>query len=248
MNPGHDDAAEILDAFRSASIVFQPIVELQGWRVTGFEALARMTDGTPPPPWLDRAEAAGIREQAEIVLIDAALRAAAALPAGLSVTYNASGATILLPALHDLFASTDRPWGLELYEGSTAADLGEVRAAVTRLGGQLLVDDAGAASADETRITTLRPDVVKIDRALFWQISEDADALRHLERLLVAARATGAKVLVEGVSDPEQVERARELGADYLQGFHLGMPTPAAGMPALLADLQRRVGVDAPGL
>lgn len=248
MNTAREVAAEILAVFRGARIVFQPIVDLRGWRVIGFEALARLEDGNPPPAWLERAQSAGIRAEVEIMLIAAALRAADALPPGLPVTYNASGSTIVLPELGDLLRASERPWGLEIYEGSTTADLREVRATVTRLGGELLVDDAGAASADETRITALRPDVVKIDRALFWQIGEDALALERLRRLLVAARAAGARVLVEGVSDAEQVERARELGADHLQGFHLGVPTPADGIAALLAELHRSIGVDAPAL
>lgn len=248
MNRGRTDAAEIPEGFPPARIVFQPIVDLHAWRVTGFEALARFEDGTPPPAHLERAEAAGVREELELALIAAAVRAATALPAGMSVTYNASGVTILRPELPGLLAASDRPWGLEIYEGATPADLGEVRATVTRLGGSLLVDDAGAAGADESRITTLRPDVVKIDRALFWRIADDADAREHLERLLAAARATGAQVLVEGVSDPEQVDRARALGADFAQGFHVGVPTPADGIPELLAELRGSVGMDAAGL
>jgi EAL domain-containing protein (putative c-di-GMP-specific phosphodiesterase class I) len=119
---------------------------------------------------------------------------------------------------------------------------------VTRLGGLLLVDDAGAACADASRITTLRPDVVKIDRGLFWKIDEDGAAREMLGELLVAARDAGARLLVEGISDAEQVERARGIGADLAQGFHLGVPTAPDRMPELLADLHRRIGVDAPGL
>jgi EAL domain-containing protein (putative c-di-GMP-specific phosphodiesterase class I) len=248
MKNARSDAAEILDTVRRASMVFQPIVDLAAWRVTGFEALARFTDGSTPLGLLERAEAAGVREAAEIELIRAALTAADELPAGLSVTYNASGTTILRPELAQLLTGSDRLWGLELFEAATAADLGDVRAAVTRLGGLLLVDDAGAACADASRITTLRPDVVKIDRGLFWKIDEDGAAREMLGELLVAARDAGARLLVEGISDAEQVERARGIGADLAQGFHLGVPTAPDRMPELLADLHRRIGVDAPGL
>lgn len=245
---GRADAAEILEEFPRARIVFQPIVDLVAWRVVGFEALARFDDGGSPPAHLERAQAMGIREELELRLIDLAVQAMHDLPAGMHVTFNASGATILRPELADLFADVERPWGLEIYEGETTADLAAVRAMVTGLGGRLLVDDAGAVCADETRITTLRPDVVKIDRALFWQVTEDPEARTRLESLLAAARETGARVLVEGVSDAEQVERARALGSDYGQGFHLGMPTPAPQTRELLEELHRSIGMDAPGL
>lgn len=232
----------------SAQVVFQPVVDLHAWRVAGFEALARFADGSPPPEHLDRASACGRREELELDLIALEIDAAATLPSGAAVTLNASGTTILRPELEDLLSDWDRPWGIELYEGATTADLQKVRDRVTTLGGKLLVDDAGAACADESRISTLRPDVVKIDRALFWEVVENVDAQRRLGLLLDAAREAGAKVLVEGVSSPVHVDLARSLGSDFAQGFHLGVPTPVEGIPALLAELHRSVGVDAPGL
>ncbi|WP_460798253.1 EAL domain-containing protein [Microbacterium sp. GXF0217] len=231
-----------------ARIVFQPIVDLVAWKVVGFEALARFADGTPPPVLLAEAERQGVREEFELQLIAMAVEAATPLPDDLFITMNASGTTMLRDELSAILAASDRPWGLELYEGATPAHLPTIRELVTKLGGQLLVDDAGAASADEARITTLRPDVVKIDRGLFWEVRTDEDARARLRPLIDAARAADARVLVEGVSDPEHVDLARELGADLAQGFHLGMPTGAAQMATALEDLRRSVGVDAPGL
>lgn len=168
------------------------------------------------------------------------------LPKATAVTLNASGTTILRPELDALLSGWDRVWGLELYEGATTADLAEVRARVTALGGNLLVDDAGAGCADESRIAQLKPDVVKIDRALFWATSDQLDARRRLDPLLAAARDAGALVLVEGVSEPAHVDLAIELGADIAQGFHLGVPTPAEDIDALIKALHGSIGVDAP--
>lgn len=245
---GRADAAGILSEFPRALIVFQTIVSLRDWRVVGFEALARFDDGAPPPHHLDRAEAMGIREELELLLIEQAIQAMDELPDGMSVTFNASGVTVLRPELAEMLRALTRPWGLEIYEGATTADLASVRERVTSLGGSLLVDDAGAVCADAGRITTLRPDVVKIDRSLFWKVTEDDDAKTQLEALLSAARAAGASVLVEGVSDADQVGLARALGSDYAQGFHLGIPAPASQIRELLTELHRSIGVDAPGL
>lgn len=232
----------------TAQIVFQPIVDLASWSVVGFEALARFSDGTAPLVRLADAEAAGRREWLELHLIELAVAEAAPLPAGLFITLNASGTTMLHEQLPPLLAASDRPWGMELFEGETPADLTSIRELITRLGGQLLVDDAGAAQADEDRIATLRPDVVKIDRALFWELRSDPGARERLRPLVDAARNARASLLVEGVSEPDHVDLAREIGADLAQGFHLGMPVPAADMVDALRALRRSVGVDAPGL
>ncbi|MGW8482387.1 EAL domain-containing protein [Microbacterium sp. NPDC055903] len=235
-------------AAADARIVFQPIVDLEAWSVVGFEALARFADGTPPPQRLAEAEAAGLRGDLELALISLAVDATTGLPDDLVITMNASGTTMLRDELPSILSRADRPWGLELYEGATRADLPTIRRRVHDLGGKLLVDDAGAACADEARIRTLQPDVVKIDRALFWEVSADSEARARMLSLLAAARDAGARLLVEGVSDEQQVALARELGIRLAQGFHLGLPTPAAEMADQLRELRGRVGVDAPGL
>lgn len=231
----------------SSRTVFQPVIDLHAWRVAGFEALARFADGASPLGRLAEAEAAGRREELEIVLIRRAIASADALPDGV-VTINASGVTILRDDLADALARMSRPWGIELFEAHTPVDLATIRARVTELGGELLVDDAGTSHADENRIRTLRPDVVKIDRGLFWAAGTDPAARARLEPIITATRGADARLLVEGVSEPEHVDLARDLGADLAQGFHLGMPTPAEEMPAALRELHRSIGMDAPGL
>ncbi len=231
-----------------ARVVFQPLVDLHEWKVVGFEALARFERLSSPLEAFARAERDGRREELELKLIELAIDAAPQLPEDLFITLNASGTTMLEPRLADMLDAMVRPWGLELFEAATPVDLTVVRARVTALGGQLLVDDAGAANADVPRIMQLRPDVVKIDRALFWKVTSDAAARAELEELLEAARDIGARVLVEGIAEAEHVDLARSLGADLGQGFHIGMPTPAEEVPAMLRSLHRGIGVDAPGL
>ena len=229
----------------ASDAVFQPLVDLRAWKVVGFEALARFTDGRSPLEHLADAETRGAREELELHLIRTAARAASPLPHGLFVTLNASGTTIVRPDLADAVTAFDRPIGIELFEDATPVDLRTLRARVTSLGCRLLVDDAGAASADATRIRVLRPDVVKIDRALFWEVAADAAARRRLEALADAARESGAELLVEGVRDAEHVELAKRIGAHLAQGYHLGMPTPGHEIGAMLAELRRRTGLEA---
>lgn len=231
-----------------ARIVFQPIIDLASWTVVAAEALARFDDDASPLARLAEAEKAGTRQQLELAFIRLALDAAELLPEGLFITLNASGTTMLDDSLEAMLVTTSRSWGLELTEASTTASLGAIHERVSHLGGMLLVDDAGSASADEGRIRSLQPDVVKIDTALFWQLRTDDRARDRLLVLTEATRATGARLLVEGVEDAADVELARDLGAELAQGYYLGMPTPAAQMRAMLQELHRSIGMNAPGL
>lgn len=232
----------------SARAFFQPIVDVQLMRVVGFEALARFEDGVSPLEHLRVAEERGERAQLELQLIESAVDAVAALPAEGFVTLNVSGRTMSFPQLAETLRRCDRSWGLELFEGAEPDECLAIREQVDELGGFLLIDDAGAGFADENRIRQLHPDIVKIDRALFWQSLSDADGKHRIQSILDAARDVSARTLVEGVEDEAQLEAVRDLGADLAQGYHLGRPSPVDGVAEMLADLQRRVGVDAAGL
>lgn len=234
------------DAFPVANvaIAFQPIIDLDARTVVACEALARFDDGASPTQHLNRAEVEGAREELELALIEQAVRASAALPPDLRMAVNASGSTILRHELDSILGSLSRPWAVELYEGRTDAYLPSIRERVQALGGELYVDDAGSACADETRIAALRPDVVKIDKALFWASASGGDAEERLLSLAEAARSCGARMLIEGVSRPEHVTTALALGATLGQGFYFGKPTLAAHIRELLSDLRRSVGID----
>jgi len=232
----------------NAQAHFQPIIDVRRMHVAGFEALARFDDGVSPLEHLRVAEEEGRREHLELQLIEAAVAAAASLPAAGFVTLNASGRTMSFPELAEVLRRVDRSWGLELFEGAEPSECLAVRDQVDQLGGFLLIDDAGAGFADEKRIRDLRPDIVKIDRALFWRSLTEADGRHQLDRILEAAHDVDARTLVEGVEDAAQLDAVRELGADLAQGYHLGRPTAVDRVAEMLADLQRRVGVDASGL
>lgn len=232
----------------SARAHFQPIVDVRQMRVAGFEALTRFDDGVSPLEHLHLAETRGEREQLELQLIEVAVAAAAELPVNGFVTLNASGTTMTDPLLAEVLRRADRRWGLELFEGADPEECLSVREQVDRLGGFLLIDDAGAGFADEKRIRQLDPDIVKIDRALFWQSLTDAAGRERIASIFTAARDVAARTLVEGVESAEQFDAVRELGADYAQGYHLGQPTPVQQVAAMLADLRQRVQVGAESL
>jgi EAL domain-containing protein (putative c-di-GMP-specific phosphodiesterase class I) len=224
---------------------FQPIVDLRSSRVVGFEALARFDDGVSPLDHLDAAEEGGQREDLELRLIEMAVEAASALPPSSFVTLNASGGTVTDPLLAEVLQRAERAWGLELFEGSAPSACVAVREQVDRLGGFLLIDDAGTDFSDEERIRQLRPDIVKIDGDLFRRSFDDTPACELIRRVVAAAHEVHARILVEGVEDAHQLETIVARGADLAQGYYLGRPTPVEDIPAMLADLHRRVGMDA---
>jgi EAL domain-containing protein (putative c-di-GMP-specific phosphodiesterase class I) len=53
-----------------------------------------------------------------------------------------------------------------------------------------------------------------------------ADDRAVVQSIIAIAERFSLKTIAEGVEDQTTLELLREMGADYLQGFHLGRPAP----------------------
>lgn len=227
---------------------FQAIMDLENWKVTGVEALARTEEGESAFPLLARAKAEGWYDSIELPLVETAVRAAEQLPRNLLVTLNMSAKSVFSEELGDIFAAhPERAWGIEILEDSARVyEFEAFRRRVDELGCVLLMDDAGEGNSDEYRIHYLKPSVVKLDRLLLLRAMHGPEGRERLESLVKEARANHCMLLAEGVETIEQLNFALELGCEYAQGWYFGQAVPASEVAGQIADLEQRLWIDAP--
>jgi EAL domain-containing protein (putative c-di-GMP-specific phosphodiesterase class I) len=99
---------------------------------------------------------------------------------------------------------------------------------------RIAVDDAGAGYSSFRHILTLSPDIIKLDMSIVRNIDSDRSRKALAAALMGFARATGSKVVAEGVETLSELSVLRELGVDKAQGHLLAKPTPldvAAALP-----------------
>jgi EAL domain-containing protein (putative c-di-GMP-specific phosphodiesterase class I)/DNA-binding response OmpR family regulator len=210
--------------------VFQPIVELRGAQVIGFEALTRFDDGTPPETRFTEAAALDRGVDLEIATLFAALRASPALPGRTWLSVNVSPPLVLhQEVLVDAVRAVQRPLVLELTEHDPIDDYSALRHAVSRLGDgvRLSVDDAGSGFASLRHVLALEPSFVKLDHS--WVRGIDTDPARQalVAGLAHFARQTGAVLIAEGIESNAELEVLQWLAVDLGQGFLFGHPAPA---------------------
>ena len=63
---------------------------------------------------------------------------------------------------------------------------------------------------------------------------EAEDCLIITRAIINLGHELGLKVVAEGVESAEALEKLVQLGCDTAQGYHIGRPTAAAGIQALL--------------
>ncbi|MCI0582505.1 MAG: EAL domain-containing protein, partial [Chloroflexi bacterium] len=207
--------------------VFQPIVELETRAVVGYEALTRFTDGSRPDQIFGEAHRCGLALELEAATLGAIFDAARALPDTAWLNINVSPELVLAgEPLVPILAASARPVVLELTEHVAITDYPALRAALEGLGPtiRLAVDDAGAGFASLRHILELRPDYVKLDRAIVRRVDRDPARQALVAGLVDFATRTGAILIAEGVETEAEVGAVHHLGVPLAQGYRLGRP------------------------
>ncbi len=237
---------------RSLSVALQPIVFVSPPRVAGFECLVRWTraDGSSVSPtvFVPMIESAGLgSELARCVvssLVSSFGETLRAFPE-VYVSLNLASADIadakLLDDIERMLATAQLSPSqivVELTESrgdETSAALAEGLRRLRVAGHPLSIDDFGTGSSNASRLASLKPEIVKIDRSFLLHADTASHAAELLPQLIGMARGLGAKVVVEGVESPEQAALLAGYGDVFGQGYYWHRPMAPAAAALLLA-------------
>lgn len=212
--------------------LYQPIVSLTDGAVIGAEALTRFTTDpvVTPDVWFGRATEVGLGVDLELLALSSALASADPLPNHIYLSINLSPDALADERTVALLQRGSWPCSqvvVEITEHVSVSDyatLAHAAATLRGLGVRIAVDDAGAGYASFRHILQLRPDYIKLDRALVDGLDHDA-AKRALAGAFVAfGEELDALIVAEGVETAAELSAARSLGVHAAQGFHTGRP------------------------
>jgi diguanylate cyclase (GGDEF)-like protein len=243
-------------------VAFQPIWDLSGTRVLGYEALARprSSELSGPGEAFEIADSIGRGHELDAVCRRATLRVAGELPDGALLFLNVSPQTLEHDAVAgDSLVLAVRGAGyepeqvvLEITERTDARKevIVPEAARLRALGFKLALDDVGAGNAGLEMLRALPVDFIKIDRAVVANAVDDRGARAVMLGIMAFARESGSFVIAEGIEteamlelarDPNPAGEARSIGAEGAQGFLLGrpaaVPTEAPSYATTLATL-----------
>lgn len=212
---------------------FQPIHDLANRGVVGAEALTRFLSAgsNAAEDWFAGAREVRLGSDLEFAALESALTAAKELPESLYVALKLSPSTCLDPLLAGLLERSGiapERIVLELTEALTSEQPAAIVAALAplrRTGVRLAVDHAGSHFFSIRHIKHLRPEFIKLDRALIAGI--DTDTLRHAlgEALVGVAEQIGAVAIAQGIETCAELAAVTDLGMAAGQGYFLGRPT-----------------------
>jgi diguanylate cyclase (GGDEF)-like protein len=237
---------------------YQPIVELPGARVEGFEALIRWNHPTwgavPPLSFIPAAEESGMISEIGAWVLDEACRQLALwrsdLPDGaaLRMAVNLSVRQLRDPGIVDMVDATLRRHGLPgdaLYLEITESLLMEspetAAAALHRLRGlgvRLSIDDFGTGYSSLAYLNRFPVNRVKIDRSFVEGLERTDSSEASLVAAIVAmTTALGLSTVAEGVETIAQASHLVELGCSSAQGYLYARPVSPDRIPQVLEDM-----------
>jgi EAL domain-containing protein (putative c-di-GMP-specific phosphodiesterase class I) len=97
---------------------------------------------------------------------------------------------------------------------------------VTKAGAKFALDDFGSGYSNHLALLALEPDIIKLDKELIRGIDSDLNKQYMIEDIINYSKYRGTKVLAEGIETRDELETLCRMGADYAQGYYLGMPMP----------------------
>jgi diguanylate cyclase (GGDEF)-like protein len=234
---------------------YQPLFEISGQRLIGFEALIRLPaeDGTliPPMTFIPIAEDLRLIGKIGAWVLREACKAAANWPSPLTVAVNLSPAQFETGSIGDVVASALRESGLapsrlELEITETVL-LGHSDAIMTELqslkamGVAIVMDDFGTGYSSLSYLWRFPFDKIKIDRSFMQGFdASDRDAETVVKTIITLGRELNMRVTVEGVETAKQAAFLDGADADQVQGFFFGRPVSASEVGTIiLKDFQK---------
>ncbi len=226
--------------------LFQPVFELQGRAILGYEALTRGPSGTPyhmPVRLFEMASAADLVFELDRQCRRRALTASRTLPRDAVLFVNVVPSAMYDPefqgpALLRFLGALDLEPGrivleiTEKYAIENYTMFAESLEEFTKAGFRIAVDDVGAGYSGLEKIAHLNPRYLKLDLKLIKDI-DSSYIRREMTRALKAfADRIGSTIIAEGIEREAELRVLMDLGIDYGQGFLLARPAPAAP-PAL---------------
>ncbi len=216
------------------TMAFQPVVDLSLGRIDGHEALVRGLNGDPAHVILARVNSENkysFDQACRVKAIELATRMG--LEGRLNINFIPNAVYEPRACIRQTLEAAAR-CGLdktrltfEIVEGEDFADMPHLKHIMSeyrKQGFLVALDDFGTGYSGLSRLASLQPDIVKLDRALIENC--DADRVKRTIIIGIAAlcRSLGTRLVAEGIETAEELSVVQDAGIRFVQGFYFARP------------------------
>ena len=230
---------EIEDSINKGRLffLFQPIWDANKMRIVKYEMLVRIRDEEGrvhlPDQFIPSIRGTGAYRELSKQVISRALEMIRKEGVAISINFDINDFLdeTLFETLYDSFSGfkeLTKELTIELLEENPVHDMKGLEEKIERLkslGIKIAIDDYGKGYAGLEYILAFKPHILKIDKSLISRVFEHPHVIAILESVVHACRKIGIKTVAEGIDNELQLQKMRQIGFDYLQGYYLGRPS-----------------------
>ncbi|MBO4915365.1 MAG: EAL domain-containing protein, partial [Oscillospiraceae bacterium] len=221
---------------------YQPKVSSGTGDLTGGEALVRwMRDGKliPPNEFISAAEASGLITSLDLYMLEAVCRDLRKwLDAGIEpvrISVNYSGRDFYKESLIKDTLDVMRKYcvdgsylEIEITESSFFENMAALEAFISEMhknGVKVSLDDFGTGYSSLNMLKSLDLDTVKLDKSFFVNLDSQSEKDRALlQNIAYMINELKKTAVSEGIENAEQIDFARKIGCEVVQGYYFDKP------------------------
>jgi EAL domain-containing protein (putative c-di-GMP-specific phosphodiesterase class I) len=233
---------------------YQPVIELESGRVSGFEALLRWRHPdrglVMPADFIELAEETGVIVPVGMWVLEEACRQTVEWQVRtgtrLEISVNLSPRQLSEPSLPEEVARVLRATGirpdsvwLEITESTLMQDAESTilaLRALRALGVHLAIDDFGTGYSSLSYLKRFPVEALKVDMSFVDGLGREPEDTAIVTACVSLAHALGLSAIAEGVETPVQLAELRTLGCELAQGFLWSPARSAAELGPRPAD------------
>ncbi len=226
---------------------YQLVRDMVSGGLSYYEALMRIDHGDrliPPSEIMPVVESRHLEKELDQAVIDQLLKDLydSTIPVGTGVSINLSAVSISDPGIVDRLEPfrhfmQDYKLVLEITETALITQMESANAHLADLrqrGFLVALDDFGSGYSSLSYLTSMPVDIVKFDINLIRSLHDEPHR-RLVGHLLEFISSAGQETVAEGVDSDIVMQRVRELGFDYVQGYLHGEPELLTPIPRITA-------------
>ena len=216
------------------TMAFQPIVDVECARVDAYEALVRGPQGEGAAQVLSQLTPENLYAFDQACRVKAIeLAAEFRMNCQLSINFLPNAVYEPRACIQATLAAAartgfdPRKLTFEIVETeaiSNTPHLLNIISEYRRQGFKVALDDFSTGYSGLARLADLKPDIIKIDRALIADCDHDRIRLAIVRSLVVLCKQIGIKVVAEGVEREGEVTVLKEAGVRFMQGYYFAKP------------------------
>ena len=252
----------VLDAIHNQTdieVVYQPVYSIKDGKFTRLEALLRIKNSQyviSPEEAIAVAEANGFINDLGDIIIRNVCEFAKMMQNRQTyidtISINLSVVQLLQHGFFDrvkkILTDSQIPlsfFEFEITESVLITSFESVKEKITQLkslGIRIALDDFGAGYSGINYLANLPVDTLKLDRQIVFRLglSKRQDVL--VKSIIDACKSFNLSIVTEGVETQDVLDKAIELGADYIQGFFYAMPMSGARLLSFLDEARLVAG------